>query len=617
MVQFLIKKGRLKGFSLVEVLLAVGLLGLVFLGFASTLTYGQESSVYSGNQVRAVLLAKEGLEAVRNIRDEDFGNLSAGTYGLSDSGGEWNFSGTSDVTDTFTRVINISEVDADRIEVASTVTWQQGPVRNGSIELVTYLTNWQVAKAPGIFLQETFPSADSAWNGTADTGQDAATWFVYQGNSDSDDVQVSDEDNGGSSPSGGTHLTFEDTDDGFNDPEDADIAYIAIDLSDYEDVTISYYWQADDVDEGEGMRVAYSTDTTDGIDGAWTQIAEYIDPTDDVWFEEVFDLPDVDAVSTFVLRFSSYSSNPSEHMYVDDITFSGISNDVTAPATISDLALSGATETSIDLDWTAPGDDGSSGTATSYDVRYSTSLITEANWSSAIQATGEPAPSAAGSSESMTVSGLSGGTTYYFAMKTSDDAGNISSISNVPSLATTALIQIIFEETFPAADGAWNGTSDTSQDEATWFVYQGSGDSNDVQVSNEDSGASPSGGTHLTFEDADNGFSDPQNWDQVYIPIDLSGYNTVEISYYWQTDDVDGNEGFRSAYSTDTTDGRDGTWTQIDEHINPTDDTWFQDTFSLPDIDATSTFVLRFAGDCNRTDEHIYIDDIVITGYPN
>ncbi|MDD5342579.1 MAG: fibronectin type III domain-containing protein [Patescibacteria group bacterium] len=113
-----------------------------------------------------------------------------------------------------------------------------------------------------------------------------------------------------------------------------------------------------------------------------------------------------------------------------------ITYDATAPAAVTNLAASNATGSSIDLSWTAPGDDGDTGTAATYDVRYSTSTITEGNWSSATQVSGEPVPSIAGSSESMTVSGLNSNTTYYFALKTSDEAPNVSGISNVPSLAT-------------------------------------------------------------------------------------------------------------------------------------------------------------------------------------
>lgn len=112
--------------------------------------------------------------------------------------------------------------------------------------------------------------------------------------------------------------------------------------------------------------------------------------------------------------------------------------DTTAPSAVSDLALSGATVSTIDLEWTAPGDDAGSGTATTYDIRYSTSAINDGNWASATEVTGEPSPSVAGSSESMTVTGLSSDTTYHFAMKTSDEVPNTSAISNVPSLATAA-----------------------------------------------------------------------------------------------------------------------------------------------------------------------------------
>lgn len=113
--------------------------------------------------------------------------------------------------------------------------------------------------------------------------------------------------------------------------------------------------------------------------------------------------------------------------------------DTTAPTGITDLAASVPTYSSIALTWTAPGDDGGTGTATSYDIRYSTASITDTNWASATQVTGESSPLVSGSSQSMTVSGLTSGTTYHFAMKTSDEIPNKSALSNVVSLSTNAL----------------------------------------------------------------------------------------------------------------------------------------------------------------------------------
>jgi hypothetical protein len=87
------------------------------------------------------------------------------------------------------------------------------------------------------------------------------------------------------------------------------------------------------------------------------------------------------------------------------------------------------------LTWTAPGDSGMTGTATSYDIRYSTSPIdSDGAFLGATQATGEPTPRAAGSAEGFAVTGLSSGVTYYFAMKSSDEAPNVSALSNLASI---------------------------------------------------------------------------------------------------------------------------------------------------------------------------------------
>jgi len=111
--------------------------------------------------------------------------------------------------------------------------------------------------------------------------------------------------------------------------------------------------------------------------------------------------------------------------------------DTVPPAAIADLAVTGVTGSSIATRWTAPGDDGNTGTATSYDVRYSTSPITTSNWASATTVSGEPTPTAAGTQQTFTVSGLSGSSTYYIAIRTTDNSGNLSPLSNVVNATTT------------------------------------------------------------------------------------------------------------------------------------------------------------------------------------
>ena len=110
--------------------------------------------------------------------------------------------------------------------------------------------------------------------------------------------------------------------------------------------------------------------------------------------------------------------------------------DTVRPATAS-VAVSGVTDTTATLSWTAVGDDSLTGTAASYDVRYSTAPITLANFSSATAVTGVPAPGAPGTAQNATVRGLNRQVTYYFALRTADEAGNRSALSNVPTATTT------------------------------------------------------------------------------------------------------------------------------------------------------------------------------------
>ncbi len=123
-----------------------------------------------------------------------------------------------------------------------------------------------------------------------------------------------------------------------------------------------------------------------------------------------------------------------------DLSDSGIipvASDFTAPAAIDDLSGNGVTANSVGLNWSAPGDDGSTGTATAYDIRYSNNSIDESNWDQTTPLSGEPAPQVAGTLQNMTVTGLTPNTQYYFAMKTADEASNISPISTILGVHTT------------------------------------------------------------------------------------------------------------------------------------------------------------------------------------
>lgn len=132
-----------KGFSLVEIILGSALFALLIPVFVGALIYSGETAVLSGKRAQAVFFAEEGLEAVRNIRDEDFSLLVDGVHGLSISGGEWTLSGTSDTNGIFTRFVTISSIDADRKQASSEIIWQQNNQRTGSVSYSTRLTNWR------------------------------------------------------------------------------------------------------------------------------------------------------------------------------------------------------------------------------------------------------------------------------------------------------------------------------------------------------------------------------------------------------------------------------------------------------------------------------------------
>jgi hypothetical protein len=115
------------------------------------------------------------------------------------------------------------------------------------------------------------------------------------------------------------------------------------------------------------------------------------------------------------------------------------SADTTAPAAVNDLTLSAVTAHSVTLTWSAPGDDGTVGTADAYDIRYSQTTITSGNWGSAHTVTAEPSPLPPGTPQQFVIGQLTPERRYHFALVTSDEAGNVSGLSNVPDTTTARL----------------------------------------------------------------------------------------------------------------------------------------------------------------------------------
>ncbi|MCP4703757.1 MAG: hypothetical protein GY865_04030 [candidate division Zixibacteria bacterium] len=107
--------------------------------------------------------------------------------------------------------------------------------------------------------------------------------------------------------------------------------------------------------------------------------------------------------------------------------------------------INAQTENSVELFWSAPGDDYSLGRGANYDIRYSSFPIgsdTISWWNSATKVSLSPDPSWNGRQDSCTIYNLSLNNSYYFAIKTSDESNNWSGISNIAEIPPLFCVDI-------------------------------------------------------------------------------------------------------------------------------------------------------------------------------
>jgi outer membrane protein assembly factor BamB len=107
--------------------------------------------------------------------------------------------------------------------------------------------------------------------------------------------------------------------------------------------------------------------------------------------------------------------------------------DFTPPSKITDLAaVSGPLPGMVQLSWSAPGNDGSVGTASHYVIKYAS--VAGYDWSgfdgAALPVSTRGVEGPYGALEAEDIRGLFGGVTYYFALKAYDSAGNTGPLSD-------------------------------------------------------------------------------------------------------------------------------------------------------------------------------------------
>jgi len=172
-------KTKIKGFTLVETLVAVAILVLAVSGAFSAAQMGITTSTYSKNQVIAFYLAQEAVEYIRNIRDNNglqgqnwlagissnssdpcyFGNtcrvdliyntLSVCSGGLGscpflkqDSNGFFNY--LSGVDTIFKREIQIKYINPNEISILVSLTWKKGLV-DRVLNIRENIFDWQTS----------------------------------------------------------------------------------------------------------------------------------------------------------------------------------------------------------------------------------------------------------------------------------------------------------------------------------------------------------------------------------------------------------------------------------------------------------------------------------------
>ncbi len=136
--------GSAGGFMAVEVLLAATVFGFLAVATAGAFVYARQATVSAGEYNRAVALADEGIEAIRNIRDNSYAALATSSTRLV-SGATWSLStGAEPAIGIFTRSVSISDVDSTHKLATVTVSWTTGPVSR-QVTSTSRFTNWRAA----------------------------------------------------------------------------------------------------------------------------------------------------------------------------------------------------------------------------------------------------------------------------------------------------------------------------------------------------------------------------------------------------------------------------------------------------------------------------------------
>jgi len=126
--------------------------------------------------------------------------------------------------------------------------------------------------------------------------------------------------------------------------------------------------------------------------------------------------------------------------------------EATPPAALGDFRLTTVTRSTIAMAWTAVGDDGTSGSAAYYDLRWSTDAITTSSFDVASQISDTRVPLRAGETETAVIRGcFVDGQPIHVALRVYDKAGNMTQSETLTAVPTGEVLNFGLEpgtETF-------------------------------------------------------------------------------------------------------------------------------------------------------------------------
>ena len=141
-----LSKNKKTGFSLLELILAIAIFSIGSFAMATMLIDSNLSTKLGYEKVEALFYTREGMEALRAIRDNGWADLTAGaSQGIDNGGAVPVLTEAPDVIDDkYTRTVSVEDTSSSLKTVSVTVSWDLTLAHNTSVTLTSVLTNWRL-----------------------------------------------------------------------------------------------------------------------------------------------------------------------------------------------------------------------------------------------------------------------------------------------------------------------------------------------------------------------------------------------------------------------------------------------------------------------------------------